>query len=360
MPFPLVPLVLAAGVAGLVLRARRGELELERVPFESDTSPGFQRADFQSREHARIPRVPPAPLDAKAIAKRLGIPPLSVPKLVGVDGLALAATWPDFGFPLPPAVDNGTRPIAGGGTLDQRALAAFQRGECPIRWVPLRVTAPNEPELTVFVADDDLCLGDTTRARLTISRLGAQAFCKAYDWVLPTPRICCALYGAALVQLPMRAWNKGPWRTPPPVPASTVDNPGFSRALWLNRDTWIESQRAGRLGLVANAGKVLCVAPGLAANKLGIYGWFSNLPPAAPGSKTGPWSVADAAAAAPARSTFQTGPSVHDPWFLDYSQMFRPVQRYALLDGVKTDLQQLYADPRLSKLVGSSVSLAPY
>jgi len=357
MVAPLLPLVLVGAAAGLFLSRRRAaRASPELVASSAHGEDDVLEVDYRPSVD-QVSRVPPAPLDDRALAKKLGIAPMNVRQLTGIDGLALAAKWPDFGFPPPPYVDVGTKAIGGGGTLDERALEAFKRGECPLRWVPLRVTRPPEPELVVYVPDDYLCLGDDKRARLTISRLGAQAFCKAYDWVLPTPRICDAIFGAAVVQLPMRAWNRGPWTTPPPVPASTVDNPGFSRALWLNRDTWIEAQRAGRAGLVANAGKTLVVYPGITKDKLGIYGWLTTQPPPA---TSPPWAVSDPIAAFPARSTWQSGPTVHHPGFLDYSQVFRPVQRYALLDGVRVDLHAVYADPRLSKLVGSSVALPPY
>jgi hypothetical protein len=212
-------------------------------------------------------------------------------------------------------------------SLSGRGLDAWERlvleadkasGSTPWPMVPITIEE-NGHRLTFYVASDVYAVGPTNLAiRMPLSFPTAQAILDRNNALLPTRKMADHIWRAADVKL-----------TPTPR-----QNRGANLADYLNHNAQIQvSLKAIGVppGALTAGHKKDLVISNAAPGKLVIYGWHKP-----DGTPIQPLSAAHA------------DPSAR---YVDYSHGLRPVYKRAELDGQDVDLEAIYKDPELSKLV---------
>lgn len=307
-------------------------------------------------------------------------------------GLTLAQRLAAMGPPAPPAlptssssgfgIDGGgggssatmqwfeALPKTAGAAREQAIFEAFQRKFYrSINWVPVTSSATVDGvahTLELYVMDDCLAIGtDSDFIRVSMSARTQQAIADSFvedathaGAYLCTSRIADLVAANAVVRIPPMVMSARP----------DIGTQHMSETwVMLEYHREIEHARAGRSGLLSDAGKYWVASSrlGTAASPARVagtselaaanYGFFvldksGNYAPRGPqGSHvgTGGWSHG------PGRwAVWQNVGLAHNLEHADYSQTCRLVGQYALLDGASSvDIQELASDPKLCALV---------
>lgn len=163
------------------------------------------------------------------------------------------------------------------------------------------------------VMPDYLAIGsDRDFVRIPMNPHTAQAFCDAFGFVLPTPKMADDVWRAAVSKI-----------VPQPLTEARDDPRTF-----LTHHRMIEEQIAGQyLGeLRAGHKKDVVITNRLneRPNRIAIYGWHF-----------------------PSGDPIQPLTTVHVDWYVDYSHGIRPVLGTILVDGADMPYEQLLRDPKL-------------
>ncbi len=208
---------------------------------------------------------------------------------------------------------------------EARIIQEFRAGNVP-SWLrkPVAITAKNDDDTVVFYAwPDYLAIGsDTDAFRVPLSPLTAQTLADSVDCMLPTPKMTDLIYQQSAIKL-----------TPepiPPTPAMTTV-PVF-HAHNEQVETQLRTKNASLGALVAGHKKDVVICAKLKANpgKEAIYGWHTL-----DGSPIQPLYLGH-----------------YDTW-VDYSHGIRFIEKHALLNGKRTPITTILADPRLATLLSS-------
>jgi hypothetical protein len=154
------------------------------------------------------------------------------------------------------------------------------------------------------------------------SAVSAQRLADSYGALLPTRKMVDAIWAAAPIKL-----------VPEPIPGGTAQPAAQATAL---HQAMIDSQVAGRSGLVAGHKKDVVLSAKLVPGKVGIYGWHQ-----------------------PSGKPIQPLYLGHSSSYADYSQGVRLVAPTMTVDGVERPVADVMADPALAALVSDEGPLAP-
>lgn len=195
--------------------------------------------------------------------------------------------------------------------------------------IPVTVTAQGLEGTThtlVFeTMPDYLAIGsDEDFVRMPMNPHTAQAFCDAFDFVMPTRKMVDAIWEAAELKL-----------EPKPLTEERE-----AAATFLQHHNIIEEQRGDTpLGiLIAGIKKDVVISNRLQErpNRVAIYGWHY---------KTG--------------KPIQPLTIVHVDWYVDYSHGIRPVRRMMRIDNGKTlPYEEILSDPHLYNLLSDEGEIA--
>lgn len=206
----------------------------------------------------------------------------------------------------------------------ERELLAGHAATPRAAFVPLTTTVAGRT-ITFHVAPDWLGLGAPGAIlRATLPAQSLQRVALAYQCELPTNLIVDLIHAQGLVRVPFRAWRSQAERW-----GVGMDS---SRVLIAANDA-LEASIAGRAGLVTDAKKDVIVGASILREraKVMIYGgWDSS------GSRIQPAST------------------VHSITYSDYSQCGRLIARDVLVDGRRSSLDAVIADPVLYRAVSST------
>jgi hypothetical protein len=200
----------------------------------------------------------------------------------------------------------------------ERAIAdAILAGNTTLAWHPVTLSAGGRT-VTLSVSADYLTVGRVDPVRVPLFPATAQRIADALGAMLPTPRMVDAIWRAATVKV---------------APRPMTPHPGAGRdsgALLLEHDALVDTDIAGRTGLTAGQKKDIVVGAVARRNpgKVAIYGWHQLS-----GTPIQPLST------------------VHSARYSDYSHGVRLVSRTALVDGVPTPIEAVFADASLAGLV---------
>jgi hypothetical protein len=191
------------------------------------------------------------------------------------------------------------------------------------RLVPITVTATDaegrKHRAVYQVMPDYLAIGsDGDFVRVPMNPHTAQAFCDAFGFVLPTPKMVDDIWREALSKI-----------IPQPLTQSREDPSTF-----LTHNRMIEDQIAGQyLGeLRAGHKKDVVITNRLneRPNRIAIYGWQF-----------------------PSGEPIQPLTTVHADWYVDYSHGIRPVARTIRVDEANIAYEQVLRDPKLHVLLSN-------
>ncbi len=189
--------------------------------------------------------------------------------------------------------------------------------------VPITVTATDSEgrkHTAVYqVMPDYLAIGsDRDFVRVPMNPHTAQAFCDAFGFVLPTPKMVDDIWAESLSKI-----------IPQPLSQSREDPLTF-----LTHNRMIEEQIAGQyLGeLRAGHKKDVVITNRLneRPNRIAIYGWHF-----------------------PSGEPIQPVTTVHADWYVDYSHGIRPVARTVKVDEADMPYEQVLRDPKLHVLLSN-------
>jgi len=258
--------------------------------------------------------------------------------------LAAASTLAADNIPLPRRPTDAPTGSAFASRITTLGLAEREReivrqveqGNVPDFWRRFaevkvsRVIAGRRHSVSFWVAPDYLAVGsDADYLLVPVTPRTAQSVADKLNCSLPTTRMVDEIWAAARVKL-----------QPTPIPPS----PAMTTVpVFLEHNETIRQQRAGHLPahplgvLVSGHKKDVVVTPRLnsATGKVAIYGWHqSNGQPIQP---------------------LHLG---HTETWVDYSHGARLVLRAALLDGQRTTLEAILADPMVCALLSEEGPLA--
>jgi len=211
-------------------------------------------------------------------------------------------------------------------------LRELLRGNIPDhlrRLVPVTVKAraiDGAEHTAVFEAMPDyLAIGsDGDYVRMPMNPHTAQAFCDAFGFVLPTPKMADDIWRQAVSKI-----------VPQPLTEERE-----SPLTFLRHHRLIEEQIAGQyLGeLRAGHKKDVVITNRLKErpSRLAIYGWHF-----------------------PSGQPIQPLTIVHVDWYVDYSHGIRPVKRIIKVDGADLPYQQVLQDPHLHPLLSDEGVIDP-
>jgi hypothetical protein len=213
----------------------------------------------------------------------------------------------------------GKKPIQ---TWESAAFALAQAGQTmPWPMVPIKLEVPGH-SATLEVASDFFSIGEPDDwMRMPLTPGTAQAIANLNGYLLPTPKIVAEIAKQANVQLtPQPQWpNKG------------INLDEFAR-----HNATIETQRAGRAGLISGHKKDVIISNIYKPKKVLIYGWFwppGVKPPAGMGNPIQPRS------------------NIHYDGFADYSHGIRFISPVMTVDGQQMKTEDVLRSQELSKLV---------
>jgi hypothetical protein len=171
-------------------------------------------------------------------------------------------------------------------------------------------------EIAYEVMPDYLAIGsDDDFVRMPMDPYTAQAFCDAFDFVLPTRKMVDDIWTAAVARVEPRPLTKS--REAPET--------------FLQHHRIIESQLTGRRGaFVAGIKKDVVVTNQLRArpNRVAIYGWHHR-----------------------SGQPIQPLYSGHVDWYVDYSHGIRPARRLMRVNGAPRGFEAILADSNLAHLL---------
>lgn len=173
----------------------------------------------------------------------------------------------------------------------------------------------------IFVSGDYLSVGsDSDKLYTPLTPYTAQRIANKLHCILPTPTMVDAIYKAAQIKL-----------APSPIPPS----PAMTTVpIFLQHSQTIATQRQGNnaKGLVAGHKKDVVITAKLPANpgKVAIYGWHKL-----DGAPIQPLYLG------------------HTATWVDYSHGIRLVSRTIEIDGKRTDIRKVLADPELCQLLSN-------
>lgn len=200
------------------------------------------------------------------------------------------------------------------------------------RLVPIAVKATDadghEHTAVYQVMPDYLAIGsDRDFVRIPMNPHTAEAFCDAFGFVLPTPKMVDDIWQQAVSKI-----------VPQPLTQSREDPLTF-----LAHNKMIEDQLAGQyLGeLRAGDKKDVVITARLteAPNRVAIYGWHF-----------------------PSGEPIQPLTTVHADWYVDYSHGIRPVKATIQVDGANMPYESVLRDPKLHVLLSNegAISVSRY
>lgn len=200
----------------------------------------------------------------------------------------------------------------------ERAIAdAILAGNTTLAWQPVTLTAGGRT-VTLSVSADYLTVGRRDPVRVPLFPSTAQRIADAMGAMLPTPRMVDAI------------WRQAPVKVAPRPMTPRAGAGRDSAALLLEHDALVDAAIGGRTGLTAGQKKDIVVGAVARRNpgKVAIYGWHN-----------------------PNGSVIQPLSTVHSARYSDYSHGARLVSRTALVNGVPTPIESVFADPSLAPLV---------
>lgn len=202
-------------------------------------------------------------------------------------------------------------------------IAAVRDGHAlPIRWSAIE-TRHGDHVGQVWVAEDALSIGETDDfVRVNVSHRSAQRLADLLDARLPTTRISDLAFAHAAVKLK-------------PV---TKGAPRGTKGAMTYHHRAVETQRAGRTGLVRTVGKDWVLTNDLfgTRGRGATFGWHS----------------AGAAARSPGgAAVIQRVNLDHSDTYTDYSQVLCLVRKSMMVDGVERLLDEVLQSPALAPLV---------
>jgi hypothetical protein len=189
--------------------------------------------------------------------------------------------------------------------------------------VPIAVKATDteghEHTAVYQVMPDYLAIGsDRDFVRIPMNPHTAQAFCDAFGFVLPTPKMVDDIWREAISKI-----------IPQPLTQSREDSHTF-----LTHNRMIEDQVSGQyLGeLRAGDKKDVVISNRLneKPKRVAIYGWHF-----------------------PSGEPIQPLTTVHVDWYVDYSHGIRPVNGTIQVDGADMPYSQVLRDPKLHVLLSN-------
>ncbi len=209
---------------------------------------------------------------------------------------------------------------------EQAVLHELMSGNIPDflrHLVPITVKATDsegrEHTAVYQVMPDYLAIGsDRDFVRIPMNPHTAQAFCDAFGFVLPTPKMVDDIWREAISKI-----------IPQPLTQSREDPLTF-----LTHNRMIEDQIVGQyLGeLRAGDKKDVVITNRLneKPNRIAIYGWHF-----------------------PSGEPIQPVTTVHVDWYVDYSHGIRPIAKMIKVDDVAMKYEQVLHDPKLNILLSN-------
>jgi prepilin-type processing-associated H-X9-DG protein len=213
---------------------------------------------------------------------------------------------------------------------EMRLLEAIHDGQSmPITWLPIDVSW-RERTGTVFVSSDALCLGDENPVRISLSARASQAAADHLGAYLLTTHVADLIAKHATVKIAPQ--------TQGPPKYDYIYQHRTSRMV--DHHEAIEKARAGRCGLIDNAGKHWVLTNGYSKHpsKAANYGWFD--------------SHASFVSASGMRVLQPLG-FAHNIAHVDYSQTLRLMRASMFVDGKEALIKEVGADPDSYGLVSS-------
>jgi hypothetical protein len=197
--------------------------------------------------------------------------------------------------------------------------AYFERAAEAPEWVDVVLS----PAVTLRVSRDVVRGGGV---RLPLWPSTAQRIADRYDAMLPTERLSDVIWRAGVVKVEPRPMT--------PRPGASRD----SNALLAEHEALVNAAVAGRAGLIVGAKKDVIVGASVprTPGKVFIYGWHR-------------------ANGEPVQPVF----GGHSARYSDYSHGARLVSRIALVHGVRTPIESLFANPATAALVSKTGPLGP-
>lgn len=229
-----------------------------------------------------------------------------------------------------------------------------------LRWVTIGLTYKDKTrtiKATLQVLPDYLSIGhDTDFVHVPLDPVSAQLVADRFDCILPTARICHAIYSQATY--PLKALNRdyfntGPDRIAPKGRAQT------STAAYIEHSDAVQAQmkKAGiTLGdLVAGHKKDVVIARSLHGNieRIAFQGFYDkNGYPFEP--------CYENPEGKPKPSCAKDLPTLaHNRRFADYAQGVRLVHPWMMVDGTKMAVADVLADPALSYVISAEGPIVP-
>lgn len=192
------------------------------------------------------------------------------------------------------------------------------RVEAP-RWATIALS----PSVSITVSEDYV---KSDGIRLPMTPAAAQRTADRFNAILPTATIVSAIWRAAPVKIEPRSMT----------PHGTATR--GSLALTREHDAIVNSQIAGRPGIVAGAMKDIVVGPAIGRNpgKVIIFGWhrLDGTP-------------------------IQSSSAAHNLGYFDYSHGTRLVSKTAHVNGVAVPIESVFANPATASLVSAEGPLRP-
>ena len=202
--------------------------------------------------------------------------------------------------------------------------AAFDlaKNEQSFPWpmVPLQLSSPGHTG-SIEVSADYFTIGEGNDIlRLPLTPGTAQAIANLHGYLLPTPKIAYEIARQADVHL---------------MPTPQV-NKGENLSEFAKHNATVETQLAGRTGLITGHKKDVIISNIYKPGKVLIYGWFFP-----PGVKP----------PAGFSNPIQARSNIHYAGFADYSHGIRFVSPVMKVDGQEMKTEDVLRHPELSKLV---------
>lgn len=216
----------------------------------------------------------------------------------------------------------------------EAAALAMAKAGTHIAWplVPVQMSDGTRT-ITLQVASDYFAVGETGDVlRLPLTPLTAQKIADVFGMLLPTPKMVKAIHEQADVKLTVQ-----------PIQPNKYAN----LEQYAEHNAKIESELAGRLGLVSGHKKDVVVGNQARPNKVLIYGLMAPVVPPGVDTQpmmTAPWRV-------------QPYSSVHGVDYVDDSHGIRFIAPEAEIDGQPVLLANVLTDPRFASLVSDEGAL---
>jgi hypothetical protein len=203
---------------------------------------------------------------------------------------------------------------------DAFVQAVIDGDAVPWPMVDVKVASPDGRHSGAFqISADYLSIGTTSDfIRIPLTPLSAQRICDILGFSLPTTK---------MVDL---AWKQASVRLAPQPMGPPYDATMGSMARIAEHNARVETQRAGRTGLVRGHKKDVVLTNQLAARprQVAIYGWHqSNGTP------------------------IQSLTLVHTNTYMDYSHGIALIGKTMVLDGGEVDIAEVLSDPELAPLL---------